>query len=130
MGRKRKKLKSFGGSSQRRKSRRSAEEPPPITLTFREKFVVIGLPISVVLAFFVLVCYGLVKRHRGHVENEIERRIAKWRVEHQLTEEEVESIREIEIEFHGDGISALLGTEPSAEEKRLHKETIDNLLKK
>ena len=130
MSRKRHKLETISENVRKRKSRGSAEKASPTTLTTREKFVVIGSPIAVVMAMFVLVCYGLVKRHRGHVENEIERRIAKWRVEHQLTEKEVESIREIEIEFHGDGISALLGTEPSAEEKRLHKETIDNLLKK
>lgn len=130
MSRKRKRLESFSENVRKRKSRQSTGEGTSIKLSNKEKVVVLGFPLCVIFGFLVLVCYGALKRGRQHAEAGIEKRIEKWRVEHNLTEEEVGRIREIETEFHADGISALLGTEPSDEEKSLHKETIDGLLKK
>ncbi len=125
MSRKRQRLESFSENVRRRKSRKSDDAPPPATLTLKEKIMVIGTPVSVLLAMLFLKGYGSLKNHRNHIEERIE----KWRIEHHLSDDEVGVLRDVEFEFHGDGFAVLFRGKPSDGELELHKAAIDALLK-
>lgn len=125
MSRKRQRLESFSENVRRRKSRKSDDAPPPATLTLKEKIMVIGTPMSVLLAIMLLKGYSSLGNHREHIE----KRIEKWRIEHHLSDDEVRFLRDVEFEFHGDGFAALFRGKPSDEELERHKAAVDALLK-
>lgn len=126
MRRKRQRLESFSENVRSRKSRKSDDAPPPATLTLREKIVVIGTPISVLLAIALLKGASFIRNYPEHIE----KRIDRLRIEHHLSEEGVRILRELEFEFHGGGFAALFGDDPSDEELRIHNAAVDELLKR
>ena len=121
MSKKRHKIEAFSENARKRKSRRSPDESNPTTLTMKEKFIVIGVPVSIVLGLLILTNYASMKSHR----KVIDARIKRWQVEHRLSDEEVTQLKKIEYDFHGTGMLSLFRGKPSHEEQIAHKEAVD-----
>ncbi len=126
MTRRRQRLESFSENVRRRKPRDSPDPPPPAILTLQEKVLVIGIPITVVIVPLILSILVSMK----HSREAIERRIGEWQIEHRLSDERVQELRKVEFDFYGYGFLSLFGSGPSDDEHELHKQAIDEFLKR
>lgn len=105
-------------------SRKKKAVTPPSTLKLREKAVFIGF----VLLFFGLPAFFLHRRSIHDQTASISKTVQKWKDTYHINDEKTERIKQIELNFHGNGSPFSIKPTRTKEEKYRHHQEISTLM--
>ena len=105
-------------------SRKKKDAPAPTKLKLRDKAMLIGVPILLLaIPAFVL--------HFSSIHQQttsISKTVTKWKTTYHITDEQAERIKQIELDFHGNGSPFSIKPSRTRDEKHRHHEEISRLM--
>lgn len=106
-------------------SRKSAKSASPLTkLSRKDGLYLLGIPI--VLLGIIALPLHIVSTAQQNAS--VSRTVAKWKTTYHISDEQAARIKEIELDFHGNGSPFSLRPIFSPEEKHRHHEEISRLM--
>ena len=119
MSKKRQRMKSFGEVVKRKPNLR----PPPEPWTAKDRVMVFGAFAAALLVFAGTPILQTVMSQRKIVSS----RLAYWKSRYQLSDVEVERLREIEFRVHGSGLQ-LASQTSSHQQNQAHKQELSQAM--
>ena len=105
-------------------SRKQKAVPLPTKLTLRDKATVFGF----LLLLFVFPAFFLHIHSINQQTASISKTVQKWKTTYHINDEQAERIKQIELDFHGNGSPFSIKAASSREEKHRHHEEISRLM--
>jgi hypothetical protein len=99
-------------------------EKKELAFPLRDRAVLIGFP----LAALLVILWAVAAISKRDQKIAIAEQVEKWRVQFHLNESQVSGLREIELEYHGDGNPFGNFHSHSAQEMQNHQEQLRRLL--
>jgi hypothetical protein len=96
----------------------------PTTLPRKDKLYFIGIPILLLGIVALLLHVGSTAQQNAAVT----RTVTKWKTTYHFAEGQAERIKQIELDFHGNGSPFRIKPTRSKEEKHCHHEEISRLM--
>jgi hypothetical protein len=97
---------------------------PPATLKLREKAVFLGFA----FLFFGFPAFFLHRRSIHDQTASISKTVLKWKDTYHIDDDETERIKQIELNFHGNGSPFSIKPTRTKEEKHRHHQEISSLM--
>lgn len=92
------------------------QNQPKTILSLADKCKLIGIPLGI----FVAVIWISIFAHTRRQSRSIDQIIERWSKRYDLTGNQAEQLREIELSFHGNGNPFIFSNPPTREEVREH----------
>ncbi|MBV6498449.1 MAG: hypothetical protein CJBNEKGG_00671 [Prosthecobacter sp.] len=105
-------------------SRKNKNAAKPTTLAPRDKAMLIGVPILLLAVPALVLHFSSIRQQRASISKTVE----GWRSIYHLSDEQVESIKKIEIDFHGTGSPFSFRPVHKKEETHRHHQEIGGLM--
>jgi hypothetical protein len=105
-------------------SRKKKDAPAATKLTLRDKAIVFGF----LLLLLVLPAVFLHIHSINQQTASISRTVVKWKTTYHINDEQAERIKQIELDFHGNGSPFSIKPARSRDEKHRHHEEISRLM--
>lgn len=105
-------------------SRKNKATAKPTTLAPRDKAMLIGVPILLLAVPALVLHFSAIRQQHASVSKTVE----GWRTTYHLNDEQVESIKKIEIDFHGSGSPFSFRPVHKKEETHRHHQEIGDLM--
>ncbi|GEP44431.1 hypothetical protein [Brevifollis gellanilyticus] len=87
----------------------------PAKLSFRDKCMVIGVPILLLAVPAIILHFSSIRQHARAISKTVE----EWRTIYHLNAEQVERIKKLELDFHSSG--SLLSSTPTRTKDEIHR---------
>lgn len=105
-------------------SRKKKPIPAPTRLSLREKAVIFGLPLLLLMFPVIFLHVHSVNRQTASVT----RTVTKWKTTYHINDEQAARIKQIELDFHGNGSPFSIKPTRTRDEKHRHHEEISRLM--
>ncbi len=105
-------------------SRKQKAVPVPTKLTLRDKAMLIGVPILLLAVPALVLHFSSIHQQTSSIS----RTVQKWKSTYHINDEQAERIKQIELDFHGNGSPFSIKPTRSKEEKHRHHEEISRLM--
>jgi hypothetical protein len=105
-------------------SRKNKAATKPATLAPRDKAMLIGVPILLLIVPALVLHFSAIHQQRASISKTVE----GWRTIYHLNDEQVENIQKIEIDFHGTGSPFSFRPVHTKEETHRHHQEIGGLM--
>lgn len=105
-------------------SRKQKAVPVPTKLTLRDKAMLIGVPILLLAVPALILHFSSIHQQTSSIS----RTVQKWKSTYHINDEQAERIKQIELDFHGNGSPFSIKPTRSKEEKHRHHEEISRLM--
>lgn len=105
-------------------SRKKKAAPTPTQLSWRDKAFIFGF-------LLLLLVFPVVFLHIHSVNQQtasISKTVTKWKTTYHINDEQAERIKQIELDFHGNGSPFNIKPTRAREEKHRHHEEISRLM--
>ncbi len=108
-------------STQARKKKAAAK---PAALSLRDKAVLIGVPILLLAVPALVLHFSSISQQTASIAKTVE----GWKTTYHINDEQAERIKQIELDFHGNGSPFSIKPTRSKDEKHRHHEDISRLM--
>lgn len=105
-------------------SRKSKAAAASTTLSPRDKAMLIGVPILLLAVPALVIHFSSLRQQHASVSKTVE----GWKTTYHLNGEQAERIKQIEIDFHGNGSPFSIKPARTRDEKHRHHEEISRLM--
>ena len=105
-------------------SRKQKTVPAPTKLSKRDKAMLIGVPIVLLAVPALVLHFSAIHQQTASVT----RTVTKWKTTYHINDEQVERIKQIELDFHGNGSPFSIKPARNKDEKHRHHEEISRLM--
>ena len=105
-------------------SRKKKAAPAPTKLTLRDKGIIFGFLLLILVFPAVFLHIHSINQQTASVS----RTVAKWKTTYHINDEQAERIKQIELDFHGNGSPFNIKPARSRDEKHRHHEEISRLM--
>ena len=105
-------------------SRKQKAVPVPTKLTLRDKAMLIGVPILLLAVPALILHFSSIHQQTSSISKTVQ----KWKSTYHINDEQAERIKQIELDFHGNGSPFSIKPTRSKEEKHRHHEEISRLM--
>lgn len=105
-------------------SRKKKAAPAPTKLSWRDKAIIFGF-------LLLLLVFPAVFLHIHSVNQQtasVTRTVTKWKTTYHINDEQAERIKQIELDFHGNGSPFSIKPAHTRDEKHRHHEEISRLM--
>ena len=108
-------------STQARKKKAAAK---PAALSLRDKAVLIGVPILLLAVPALVLHFSSISQQTASIAKTVE----GWKTTYHINDEQAERIKQIELDFHGNGSPFTIKPSRTGEDKHRHHEEISRLM--
>jgi hypothetical protein len=105
-------------------SRKKKDAPAPTKLTLRDKAMLIGVPILLLAIPALVLHFSSIHQQTTSISKTVQ----KWKTTYHITDEQAALIKQIEIDFHGNGSPFSIKPSRTRDEKHRHHEEISRLM--
>ena len=105
-------------------SRIKKAAPAPTKLTLRDKAIVFGFLLLLLVVPAVFLHIHSINQQTASISKTVQ----KWKTAYHITDEQAERIKQIELDFHGNGSPFGIKPARSRDEKHRHHEEISRLM--
>ena len=105
-------------------SRKQKAVPVPTKLTLRDKAMLIGVPILLLAVPALILHFSSIHQQTSSIS----RTVQKWKSTYHINDEQAERIKQIELDFHGNGSPFSIKPARTRDEKHHHHEEISRLM--
>ena len=105
-------------------SRKKKPATTPTTFALRDKAMLIGVPILLLAVPALILHFSSIHQQTSSIS----RTVQKWKSTYHINDEQAERIKQIELDFHGNGSPFSIKPTRSKEEKHRHHEEISRLM--
>lgn len=96
----------------------------PTTLAPRDKAMLIGVPILLLAVPALVLHFSSISQQTASISKTVQ----KWKTTYHINDEQAERIKQIELDFHGNGSPFSIKPTRSKDEKHRHHEDISRLM--
>ncbi|WP_395730757.1 hypothetical protein [Prosthecobacter sp.] len=96
----------------------------PTTLASRDKVMLIGIPILLLAVPALVLHFSSISQQTASIAKTVE----GWKTTYHISDEQAERIKQIELDFHGNGSPFSIKPTRSKDEKHRHHEDISRLM--
>lgn len=96
----------------------------PTTLASRDKVMLIGIPILLLAVPALVLHFSSISQQTASIAKTVE----GWKTTYHINDEQAERIKQIELDFHGNGSPFSIKPTRSKDEKHRHHEDISRLM--
>jgi len=105
-------------------SRKTKIAPAPTKLTLRDKGIIFGFLILILVLPAVFLHIHSINQQTASVS----KTVAKWKTTYHISDEQAERIKQIELDFHGSGSPFSIKPARTRDEKHRHHKEISRLM--
>lgn len=105
-------------------SRKKKAATAPTTLASRDKVMLIGVPILLLAVPALVLHFSSISQQTASIAKTVE----GWKTTYHINDEQAERIKQIELDFHGNGSPFSIKPTRSKDEKHRHHEDISRLM--
>jgi hypothetical protein len=105
-------------------SRKNKIAPAPTKMMLRDKALLIGVPILLLAVPALILHFSSIHQQTSSISKTVQ----KWKSTYHINDEQAERIKQIELDFHGNGSPFSIKPTRSKEEKHRHHEEISRLM--
>lgn len=100
------------------------QQPPATGLSRSDKFKLLGYPALALVGLSLLYHFTCVQGQKASISKTVE----GWKTTYHINDEQASRIKQIELDFHGNGSPFSIKSSPTREEKHLHHEEISRIM--
>ena len=105
-------------------SRKKKAATAPTSLASRDKVMLIGVPILLLAVPALVLHFSSISQQTASIAKTVE----GWKTTYHINDEQAERIKQIELDFHGNGSPFSIKPTRSKDEKHRHHEDISRLM--
>ena len=105
-------------------SRKKKPAATPTTFAPRDKAMLIGLLILLLAIPALVLHFSSIRQQTASIS----KTVTKWKTTYHITDEQAERIKQIELDFHGNGSPFSIKPSRTRDEKHRHHEEISRLM--